>query len=87
MFKEDKYPEDYKKSSTILIFKKGDEDRIENYRPISLMPPLYKIIAGTLAERIKKKITTTLAKEQFAYRSEVSTINPLYIVKQVVEKA
>ena len=36
-------PVAWKRSSTILLFKKGDKENLENYRPITLLPVLYKV--------------------------------------------
>ena len=42
------------------IFKRGDEDNIENYRPISLTNVDYRILAFTLAQRMHKIIGSTV---------------------------
>ena len=36
------------KARVVLIYKKGDTNKFENYRPISLLNTLYKIFAATL---------------------------------------
>ena len=50
-----------------LIFKKGDEENIENYRPISLTNVDYRILAFTLAQRMQKFIGTMISNDQSAY--------------------
>ncbi len=45
-------PEQWKSSATILIHKKGDEDVVTNWRPISLQNTLYKIYAALIAKRL-----------------------------------
>ena len=35
-----------------LLFKKGDRDLMKNYRPITLLSSLYKILSKTLANRL-----------------------------------
>ena len=50
-----------------LIFKKGDEENIENYRPISLTNVDYRILAFTLAQRMQKIVGTMISNDQSAY--------------------
>lgn len=50
-----------------LIFKKGDSDDLENYRPISLTNIDYKILAGVLANRIKAVLPKIISTDQTGY--------------------
>ena len=45
-------PEEWKSANTILIHKKGGTDDISNFRPISLLTTLYKILSGIISTRI-----------------------------------
>ena len=45
-------PACWKTSRTIPIYKKGDAGDYGNFRPISLLPTMYKIFSGVLASRI-----------------------------------
>ena len=45
-------PDEWRKSRTCLIHKKGDKENPANWRPITLMPTLYKLYTGLLAQRI-----------------------------------
>ncbi len=45
-------PPSWKRSTTILIYKKGDESLPGNWRPISLQTAIYKIFAAAMAKRL-----------------------------------
>ena len=47
-----KIPSAWKKSTTILLYKKGDELLPSNWRPISLQNALYKVYAAIRAKRL-----------------------------------
>ncbi|XGW07244.1 hypothetical protein V3C99_017074 [Haemonchus contortus] len=36
-------PDQWKKSNTVLLFKKGERDQMKNYRPIALLSQPYKL--------------------------------------------
>src|SRR6218665_3307087 len=42
----------WKRCSTILIYKKGDPEDPSNFRPITLQPVLYKVLASVIRNRI-----------------------------------
>ena len=45
-------PHSWRRSTTILIHKRGDESNIRNWRPISLQNTLYKIYAAVISRRL-----------------------------------
>ena len=47
-----------------IIYKKGDRNRLENYRPLSMLNNDYKILARVLANRIKGVIGTVVGNTQ-----------------------
>lgn len=47
-----------------IIYKKGDRDRLENYRPLSMLNNDYKILARVIANRIKRVIGTVVGNTQ-----------------------
>ena len=63
-------PESMRIAIMTLIFKKGDLEDLENYRPISLMNVDYKILAFVLAARIQKVINILISPDQVAYIQE-----------------
>ena len=62
-----KLPETDRLSVISLIFKKGKEDEIGNYRPISLTNVDYKILAFVLSNRMQRVISNIVNTDQTAY--------------------
>ena len=42
----DQFPPDWKKANVVPFFKKGDKQLLKNYRPMSLLPIIGKILKG-----------------------------------------
>jgi len=57
------------------IFKKGDEQDITNYRPISLLTSFSKVIENLIYARLLDHVTTNsiLVNEQYGFRTRYST--------------
>ena len=53
----------------IALIPKGDKDKkfISNWRPLTLLETLYKILSSTLAARLKPVLDNLLGHEQKAY--------------------
>ncbi|PZC84828.1 hypothetical protein B5X24_HaOG203818 [Helicoverpa armigera] len=83
---EETVPHIWTESEIILLYKKGDPADISNYRPISLMPCLYKLFAACLLNRISPDIDKHQPIEQAGFRSSFSTIDHIHVVDQVIEK-
>ena len=47
-----RFPSSWKKSNTILLYKKGDRSSPRNWRPISLQPTIYKVFAAVMSRRL-----------------------------------
>ena len=62
-----KLPDSQRKSVMSLIFKRGDEDDISNYRPISLTNTDYRSLAFTLAERVQEILGDIISIDQTVY--------------------
>lgn len=56
-----KIPPAWKTARTVLIFKKGDPNKIENYRPISLLRTIFKTYTGLLTARLTQWVQTNNA--------------------------
>ena len=57
-------PESWKKAATILIYKKGDPDLPENFRPITLEPITLKIFTSIMRDKIYEFLLKNMYIEQ-----------------------
>ena len=65
------FPDDLKKARVTPIFKKGDRSNIENFRPISNLPFLAKVLEKLMLTRLNSFITQKciLSPRQFGFKS------------------
>ncbi|CAI5976625.1 unnamed protein product [Closterium sp. NIES-65] len=72
---------------TILLHKKGDKARLENYRPITLLSAAYKIVAKVLANRIKKVLPLVISEHQFGFIPGRKLADAVDVVADVIDAA
>ncbi|CAH2084971.1 unnamed protein product [Euphydryas editha] len=65
-------PTQWSEAMIILIYKKGDPKNIDNYRPISLLPSLYKLFSTVINRRISSILETKQPVEQVGFRKEAT---------------
>ena len=69
------FPDAFKKSKIVPIFKKGDSSLLTNYRPISILPTISKIFERVLYNQLYEYVNTNnlLVEEQYGFRTNHST--------------
>jgi len=72
-------------SFVALVPKVRDPSRLEQYKPISLVGAIYKIIAKLLAERIKKVLPSVVDESQSAFLKDRGILDSLLMTNEVVE--
>ena len=80
------FPDIWKKSNIIPVYKKNDKQLIQNYRPISLLPIFGKIFEKVVFSRIYNFLLSErlLNPNQSEFRPSDSCINQLLAITQEI---
>lgn len=82
------FPDILKYAAVIPVFKNGDKDCVNNYRPISILPIFGKILEILIKKRLIKFFDANciLSACQFGFRSDNSTIHAVSkVVRNIVD--
>ena len=80
-------PTEWHENVLKILFKGGDSRQAKNYRPICVMPLLYKLFAIMLQQRLAPSLDSALTREQAGFRKNYSTVDHLHTLMQIQEKA
>ena len=80
-----KIPDQWRTGITIPIFKKGSKKNTSNYRGISLLCSMSKLLTKIISEKLSQTIKTS--EEQQGFRRNRSTVDAIFVLRQLVEKA
>jgi hypothetical protein len=83
------FPNKLKINRTVPIFKAGDSKKCDNYRPISLIPTLSKILEKMVATKLTNflQINKLLYKHQYGFQRGLSTEQNLISVTNFIGTA
>ena len=72
-FKNGVFPNSMKLAKVIPIYQKGKKNDMSNYRPISLLPQLSKILENIFAKRLSSFISTnkSLINCQYSFQKKL----------------
>ena len=72
-------PSQFKIAKVVPVFKSGNKESMNNYRPISLLSCFSKIIEKIVGSRLTAFLDTNnlISKAQYGFRKKHSTIHPL----------
>lgn len=86
-FLQGNFPNAFKRSKVIPVFKKGTVSDVENYRPISIVPIFGKILEAIINTRLTSYIqrNSILNHSQFGFRTGRTTVQAIHeVVNRVV---
>ena len=78
-------PDSWRHSRLVVLFKKDDPKLPKNYRPIAILPILYKLFSNMFCHRLHELVMPSHPTEQAAYRKGFSTEDHLLAARLVIE--
>lgn len=83
------YPKELKNASVVLIHKGGDPENISNYRPISLLSILNKIVEEIMVDQLKNhlEVNRILVEHQYGFRSGRGTQQAVCCLQTCIQEA
>ena len=79
-------PSEWRTSKLIVLLKKGDPKLPGNYRPIAILPLLYKLFSRMLCARLEDTIIGQRSFDQAAYRKRFGTDDHLLCLTLLLER-
>ena len=80
-------PTDWRRGLIVKIAKKGDLTKYGNWRGITLMSLAAKVMGKVMIRRISGGVDARLRKEQAGFRKGRSTIEQIFVLRNIVEQA
>ena len=87
MYKVGTWPKEFAKTIMIPIAKKSNATDCGDYRTISLIPHVSKIMLKILQKRIEGKVEDYISKTQYGFRRGVGTRDAIGVVRLLSEKS
>ena len=80
------FPEIWKHAMVIPLLKKGDQENVSNYRPISLLPILSKIVEKIVSNQLLDFLlkNNLLSNSQHGFRPNLSTESALLKITDAI---
>jgi len=88
VWRGERWPEGWKEGMVVPIVKKGEGERMEDYRGVTIMATLYKVYAAVLTERLRKEIEEKeiVPHNQVGFRKGMGIMDNVYVINHVVNR-
>jgi len=86
IWNKEELPEEWKESIILRIYKKGVKTDCSNYRGISLLPTMYKILSSILLSRLTPYAEEIIADHPCGFRRSRSTTDHIFCICKILEK-
>jgi hypothetical protein len=78
--------EERKESIIVPIYKKGDKTVCSNYRGISLLSAIYKIVSYIFLSRLTPNAEEIIGVHQCGFGCNRSTVDHIFCIRQILQK-
>jgi hypothetical protein len=85
IWSKEELPDQRKESIIVPVYKKGDKTDCSNYREISLLSTLYKILSNILS-RLSPYVDEIIGDHQCGFRHTRSTTDQILCIRQILKK-
>ena len=82
-----KVPREWREAIFVAIHKKCDLSKCDNWRTISLLDVVGKVVARILQERLQKLVEDELPESQCGFRKGRSCADMIFVIRQLVKKS
>ena len=82
---EEDIPEAWRECLITLLYKKGKNDDPKNFRPLSLIHCVSKIITKIVRNRMSDRYEDIISGDQFGFRKGTGTIDAIYVFRQLIK--
>lgn len=88
VWKEEEWPRYWNEAVIMPIREKGEGQRVEKYREVSITQSAYKVYATMLAERLREKVEEKglLPSSQTKFKKGLRTIDNIYVLNYLINK-
>ena len=80
-------PTSWRHSVISVIYKSGNAKEPQNYRPICIIPVLYKLFSKLMNKRLYLILDQAQCKDQAGFRNKFSTIDHMFVFTMLHEKS
>ena len=81
------WPSKMQEARIAAIYKKGNPEEPENYRPLSLLNTLFKVMAAIIKNRVEGELEKQIGETQFGFRKGKGTTQAIYVARRLQEFA
>ena len=86
IWNKEELPEEWKESIIAPIYKKGYKTNCSNYRGVSLLPTMYKILSNILLSRLTQYAEEIIGGRQCGFQHNRSATDHILCICQILEK-
>lgn len=88
IWRGEEWPKESREGVIVPIVKKGEGEKVEEYRGVTLMSTAYKLYAAVLAERMREKIERKelIPHNQTGFRKGMGIVNNIYTLNFLINR-